>query len=66
MAQVLAASVVFGGLLFYAGQYWDWTAMQDQAWMRVGLLAGVLSACGVVYFATLRGLGMDLRALWRR
>jgi putative peptidoglycan lipid II flippase len=66
LARVLAASAVFGGLLFYAAQHWDWTALQAQAWMRAGLLAGVTCGSAVVYFAILKGLGMDLRALWRR
>ncbi len=66
LARVLAASAVFGGLLFYAAQHWDWTALQAQAWMRAGLLAGVTCGGAVVYFAILKGLGMDLRALWRR
>jgi len=66
LAQVLLASAVFGGLLFYAGQHWDWTGMQSNAWMRVGLMTAVTSASAVVYFAILKGLGVDLRALWRR
>ena len=66
MAQVLAASAVFGGLLWYAAGYWDWTGLQAQAWMRAGLMLGVTSGGVVVYFAILKGLGVDLRALWRR
>jgi len=65
MAQVLAASAVFGGLLWYAAGYWDWTGLQLQAWSRVGLMTGVTSGSVVVYFAILKGLGVDLRALWR-
>ena len=64
--QVLLASAAFGGLLFWAAQQWNWTALQSQALWRVGLMTGVVAGAGVVYFATLRGLGVDLRALWRR
>jgi putative peptidoglycan lipid II flippase len=64
--QVLLASAVFGGLLFAAAQQWDWTSLQSQALWRVGLMTGVVAGAGVVYFAVLRGLGVDLRALWRR
>ena len=63
---LLAASAVFGGLLWYAAGYWDWTGLQAQAWMRAGLMLGVTSGGVVVYFAILKGLGVDLRALWRR
>jgi putative peptidoglycan lipid II flippase len=66
MAQVLAASAVFGGLLWYAAGHWDWTGLQAQAWTRAGLMLGVTSGGVVVYFAILKGLGVDLRALWRR
>jgi putative peptidoglycan lipid II flippase len=66
LARVLAASAVFGGLLFYAAQHWDWTGLQTQAWARGGLMVAVTSASAVVYFAILKGLGVDLRALWRR
>jgi putative peptidoglycan lipid II flippase len=64
--QVLLASAAFGGLLFWAAQQWNWTALQSQALWRVGLMTGVVAGAGVVYFAVLRGLGVDLRALWRR
>ncbi|NDC62083.1 MAG: lipid II flippase MurJ, partial [Betaproteobacteria bacterium] len=64
--QVLLASSVFGGLLFAAAQQWDWTALQSQAVWRVGLMTSVVGGAGVVYFAILRGLGVDLRAFWRR
>ena len=66
MAQVLAASAVFGGLLWFAAGHWDWTGLQAQAWTRAGLMLGVISGGVVVYFAILKGLGVDLRALWRR
>jgi len=55
-----------GACLFYAAGHWDWTALRATPWLRMGLMAGVLSASAVVYFATLRGLGMDIRALLRR
>ena len=66
MAQVLVASAVFGGLLWFAAGHWDWTGLQAQAWTRAGLMLGVTSGGVVVYFAILKGLGVDLRALWRR
>ena len=66
LLRVLLASAAMGAVLFYAAGHWDWTALRTTPWLRIGLMAGVLSACAVVYFATLRGLGMDIRALLRR
>ena len=64
--RVVLASAAMGGCLFYSAAHWDWTALRATPWLRIGLMTGVLSASAVVYFATLRGLGMDLRALLRR
>ena len=64
--RVFLASAAMGGCLFYSAAHWDWTALRATPWLRIGLMTGVLSASAVVYFATLRGLGMDLRALLRR
>ena len=66
MLRVALASAAMGACLFYAAGHWDWTALRATPWLRMGLMAGVLSASAVVYFATLRGLGMDIRALLRR
>ena len=61
----LAVGLLGVGLVWAAG-HWDWVALQAQPWARAGLLAGVLAASGVVYFATLGVIGVDLRALLRR
>ena len=65
-AQVLLAVGLLGVGLVWAAGHWDWVALQAQPWGRAGLLAGVLAASGVVYFATLGVIGVDLRALLRR
>ena len=64
--QVVIASVAMGAVLLYAAGHWDWTALRTTPWQRMGLMTAVLIASAVVYFATLRGLGMDIRALLRR
>jgi len=64
--RVVLASAAMGACLFYCATYWDWTALRATPWQRIGLMTGVLTASAVVYFATLRVLGMDLRALLRR
>jgi len=65
-AQVLLASGLMAGGLYGAAVLCDWTGLQAQAWQRIGLMALVLSAAGVVYLVTLRVIGVDLRALLRR
>ena len=66
IVQVFTASLLMGACLFWAANHWDWTGLQTQAWLRIGLMAGVLAASGVVYLVTLRVIGVDLRALLRR
>jgi putative peptidoglycan lipid II flippase len=44
----------------------DWVGMRSTPWQRIGLMALVLAASVVVYFTTLRVIGVDLRALLRR
>jgi len=66
MLRVVLASSAMGACLFYSATHWDWTALRATPWQRIGLMTGVLSASAVLYFVALRGLGLDLRALFRR
>ena len=66
VVQVLAACAVLGAWLWWAAQYWDWTALHATPLLRVGLLTGVLAVSAVLYFATLTAVGLKLRALLRR
>ncbi|MFM7801994.1 MAG: murein biosynthesis integral membrane protein MurJ [Limnohabitans sp.] len=62
---VLAAGVLAGGL-FGLAQHLDWVGMRSTPWQRIGLMALVMTGSVVVYFTTLRVIGVDLRALLRR
>ena len=64
--QVLIACLLMGMCLYMSANHWDWTGLQSQAWLRIGLMAGVLAVSTVVYLATLRVIGVDMRALLRR
>jgi putative peptidoglycan lipid II flippase len=64
--QVLIACLLMGMCLYMSASHWDWTGLQSQAWLRIGLMAGVLAVSTVVYLATLRVIGVDMRALLRR
>jgi putative peptidoglycan lipid II flippase len=64
--QVTLSSMVLGVWLFWACGHWDWTALHATPWLRVALMAGVLALSALVYFVSLIGSGLKLRALWRR
>lgn len=64
--QVLAASLLMGAFLLWASAHFDWLALRAHSGQRVLLLAAVLAAAAVLYFALLRISGLGLRATLRR
>ena len=66
LLQVLLAAGVLAAGLYGLAQQLDWVGMRSTPWQRIGLMALVLSGSVVVYFTTLRVIGVDLRALLRR
>ena len=66
LLQVLLATGVLGAGLYGLAQHVDWLGMRSEPWQRIGLMALVLAGSFVVYFTTLRVIGVDLRALLRR
>ena len=66
LLQVLLATGVLGAGLYGLAQHVDWVGMRSEPWQRIGLMALVLAGSFVVYFTTLRVIGVDLRALLRR
>jgi putative peptidoglycan lipid II flippase len=66
LLQVLLATGVLGAGLYGLAQHVDWVGMRSEPWQRIGLMALVLVGSFVVYFTTLRVIGVDLRALLRR
>ena len=64
--QVLAASALLLAFLLWANGALAWTQMPNEKMRRIGLLALVLLASGVLYFTTLLATGMKLRQLLRR
>ena len=63
--QVLVACLILGLWLGSCAWYWNWTALHAMPWSRVGLMFGVLLVSAIVYFASLRVVGFQLRTLWR-
>jgi len=64
--QVLSASALLAVFLLWAAQHFAWIALRAHSVQRVGLLALVLCAAAVLYFAVLRVSGLKLRATLRR
>ena len=64
--QVLAASALLLAFLLWANGALAWTQMPDEKMRRIGLLALVLLASGVLYFTTLLATGLKLRQFLRR
>ena len=64
--QVLAASALLLAFLLWANGALAWTQMPNEKMRRIGLLALVLLASGVLYFTTLLATGMKLRQFLRR
>jgi putative peptidoglycan lipid II flippase len=55
--KLLVALAVMGAALAGANTFIDWLALQQHAWLRVGLLLVMVSGAGVVYFGVLFTLG---------
>ena len=64
--QVTAAAALLTVFLMWAASAWDWTRLQAQPWLRIGLLAGlVLGAAGIYLGAAWAG-GLRFRQVLRR
>ena len=64
--KVLLATALMGALLVWAAQAFDWVALGREELRRAGLLAAVLAAAALLYFAVLAALGLRLRQFARR
>ena len=64
--QVALASALLGAFLGWAAQMISWTGMRSLYGQRIGLMALVLLASAVLYFATLRLTGLRVRSLLGR
>ena len=64
--QVLAANVLLAVFLLWAADSISWIAMRPLYFQRIGLMALVLGASAVLYFALLWISGLHVRQLLRR
>jgi putative peptidoglycan lipid II flippase len=58
LGQLFLALIPFAAVLYYAATAHNWIALQESPWVRIGLLASWLAISGVVYFVTLRLVGI--------
>ena len=58
LGQLFLALIPFAAVLYYAAISHNWIALQESPWIRVGLLAGWLAISGLIYFVTLRLVGI--------
>jgi len=66
LARVVLANSLLGLWLWQASERLDWIALQAQWALRAGLLAGAMTVAALLYFATLRLSGLDLRQFARK
>ncbi|EYC51117.1 membrane protein [Hylemonella gracilis str. Niagara R] len=66
MARVLLACALLAAYLHWAAGAWDWTGLQAQPWLRMGLLAAIVAGAGLIYLGVAWMAGLRLRALLRR
>lgn len=64
--RVLCASAVLGAALGAAATGIDWVGLGTQRWLRIGLLAACLAGVALLYFASLRLMGIRLKDFTRR
>lgn len=59
--QVFAATALLGVFLTWAAYGFPWTAWRAEPWRRIGMMAAMLAAGGVIYFGALLATGVKLR-----
>lgn len=64
--RVTAACLLLLGFLLWANSAFAWVQLRSDSLTRIGLLASVLLASAVLYFAALRATGLKLRQFLRR
>ena len=64
--QVLLATSLLTGLLWFAANHLPWVAMRQEAWQRIGWMVAVLAGSALLYFGVLWATGLRLKAFLKR
>ena len=66
VCQVIGASGLLAGMLWFAARHLPWVAMRQDAWQRIGWMVLVMSSSALVYFGALWATGLRLKAFLKR
>ena len=50
----------------WAASAWDWTRLQAQPWLRIGLLAALVLGAALIYLGAAWSAGLRFRQFLRR
>lgn len=64
--QVTAAAALLTIFLMWAASAWDWTRLQAQPWLRIGLLAALVAGAALIYLGAVWAAGLRFRQFLRR
>ncbi len=64
--RLLLGLTIMGAALWWANQHFDWLGLRAEPFMRIGLLALVITAAAGVYFATLLASGLKISEFKRK
>jgi putative peptidoglycan lipid II flippase len=64
-AQLAGALFLLAGVALWAAGHFDWVALREHPWQRVGALIVVMAACGTTYFGALLAMGFRFREFKR-
>lgn len=64
--QVMLATTLLTGLLWFAANHLPWVAMRQEAWLRIGWMVTVLASSALLYFGVLWATGLRLKAFLKR
>ncbi|MBX9959225.1 MAG: murein biosynthesis integral membrane protein MurJ [Burkholderiaceae bacterium] len=64
--QVTAAAALLTVFLMWAASAWDWTRLQAQPWLRIGLLAALVAGAAGIYLGAVWAAGLRFRQFLRR
>jgi putative peptidoglycan lipid II flippase len=64
--QVTAAAALLTIFLMWAASAWDWTRLQAQPWLRIGLMAGLVAGAALIYLGAVWAAGLRFRQFLRR
>lgn len=66
ICKILAAAALLAVLLYYGVARYDWLALQEQPWLRIGLILGLIGVGSSLYLGVLALLGIRPRQFLKK